>query len=141
MLLLLVLDALAVAGLRASLQRQPVAASDAAVVVLIRCSTGSWQLVLMACMLLCCRFMEDQIHDKEVLIEKLTLKNTTNKAAIAKLEAQLAHKEEMGEVGVQMKTSVAWLHGPIGSKGSCAHAVTWVQLPSVSSLQLAHCIQ
>lgn len=44
------------------------------------------------------RFMEAQIHDKEVLIEKLTLKNTTNKAAIAKLEAQLAHKEEMGEV-------------------------------------------
>jgi hypothetical protein len=46
----------------------------------------------------CIRFFEDQIHDKEVLIEKLTLKNTTFKAAIAKLEAQLAHKEEMGEV-------------------------------------------
>jgi hypothetical protein len=42
--------------------------------------------------------METQIHDKEVLIEKLSLKNTTYKAAIAKLEAQLAHKEEMGEV-------------------------------------------
>lgn len=47
---------------------------------------------------MCCRFLEDQVHDKEVLIEKLTLKNTTFKAAIAKLEAQLAHKEEMGEV-------------------------------------------
>jgi hypothetical protein len=45
-----------------------------------------------------CRFLEDQTHDKQVLIEKLTLKNTTFKAAIAKLEAQLAHKEEMGEV-------------------------------------------
>jgi hypothetical protein len=38
------------------------------------------------------------VHDKGVLIEKLTLKNTTFKAAITKLEAQLAHKEEMGEV-------------------------------------------
>lgn len=54
---------------------------------------------LLPCVPLCPpRFMEAQIHDKEVLIEKLTLKNTTNKAAIAKLEAQLAHKEEMGEV-------------------------------------------
>lgn len=44
------------------------------------------------------RFFEDQIHSKEVMIEKLSLKNTTYKAAIAKLEAQLAHKEEMGEV-------------------------------------------
>lgn len=31
-------------------------------------------------------------------MEKLALKNTTYKAAIMKLEAQLAHKEEMGEV-------------------------------------------
>lgn len=44
------------------------------------------------------RFFHDQIHEKEVLIEKLTLKNSTYKASIAKLEAQLAHKEEMGEV-------------------------------------------
>ena len=35
---------------------------------------------------------------KEVLLEKVGLKNSTYKAAIAKLEAQLAHKEEMGEV-------------------------------------------
>lgn len=33
-----------------------------------------------------------------MLLEKVSLKNTTYKAAIAKLEAQLAHKEEMGEV-------------------------------------------
>lgn len=44
------------------------------------------------------RFWEDQIRDKEVLLEKVSLKNSTYKAAIAKLEAQLAHKEEMGEV-------------------------------------------
>jgi len=31
-------------------------------------------------------------------VEKLTLKNSTYKSAIAKLEAQLVHKEEMGEV-------------------------------------------
>jgi hypothetical protein len=45
-----------------------------------------------------CRFFEDKVYGKEVLLEKVTLKNTTYKAAIAKLEAQLAHKEEMGEV-------------------------------------------
>lgn len=45
-----------------------------------------------------CRFFKDNIYSKEVLLEKVTLKNTTYKAAIAKLEAQLAHKEEMGEV-------------------------------------------
>lgn len=44
------------------------------------------------------RFLEDHIHAKEVLVEKLTLKNATYKAAVSKLEAQLAHKEEMGEV-------------------------------------------
>ena len=44
------------------------------------------------------RFWEDQIRDKEVLLEKVNLKNSTYKAAITKLEAQLAHKEEMGEV-------------------------------------------
>jgi len=38
------------------------------------------------------------IYGKEVLLEKVNLKNSTYKAAIAKLEAQLAHKEEMGEV-------------------------------------------
>ena len=45
-----------------------------------------------------CRFLEDKIHGREVLVEKLTLKNSTYKAAVSKLEAQLAHKEEMGEV-------------------------------------------
>jgi predicted nucleic acid-binding Zn-ribbon protein len=44
------------------------------------------------------RFWEDKIYGKEVLLEKVALKNSTYKAAIAKLEAQLAHKEEMGEV-------------------------------------------
>jgi hypothetical protein len=33
-----------------------------------------------------------------VLLEKVNLKNVTYKAAITKLEAQLAHNEEMGEV-------------------------------------------
>lgn len=44
------------------------------------------------------RFWEDKIYNKEVLLEKVSLKNSTYKAGIAKLEAQLAHKEEMGEV-------------------------------------------
>lgn len=44
------------------------------------------------------RFLEDKVHGKEVLVEKLALKNTTYRTAIQKLEAQLAHKEEMGEV-------------------------------------------
>jgi hypothetical protein len=44
-------------------------------------------------------FLEDKVHAKEVLVEKLALKNTTYRTAIQKLEAQLAHKEEMGEVG------------------------------------------
>jgi capsid portal protein len=42
--------------------------------------------------------LEDKVHGREVLVEKLTLKNSTYKAAVSKLEAQLAHKEEMGEV-------------------------------------------
>jgi hypothetical protein len=45
-----------------------------------------------------CSFLEDKVHAKEVLVEKLALKNTTYRTAIQKLEAQLAHKEEMGEV-------------------------------------------
>jgi hypothetical protein len=91
-----------------------------------------------------CRFCEDQIHDKEVLIEKLSLKNTTYKAAIAKLEVQLAHKEEMGEVRgpatsighhgtSEMVCSLLGLHCcneteqwlwqfPMGSKRGHAHA-------------------
>lgn len=45
------------------------------------------------------RFMEEKLRQKDTLIEKLRLKNTTIKAQIAKMEQQLAHKEEMGEVG------------------------------------------
>jgi hypothetical protein len=44
------------------------------------------------------RFFEDNISNKQVLLEKVNLKNSTYKAAITKLEAQLAHKEELGEV-------------------------------------------
>jgi hypothetical protein len=44
------------------------------------------------------RFLQDSIHAKGVLVQKLALKNTSAKAAIAKLEAQLAHQEDMGEV-------------------------------------------
>jgi hypothetical protein len=51
------------------------------------------------------------------LIEKLSLKNTTYKAAIAKLEVQLAHKEEMGEV-----------------RNSTGHAPGTVQAPSEALL-------
>lgn len=44
------------------------------------------------------RFMEEKLRQKDTMIEKLRLKNTTTKAQIAKMEQQLAHKEEMGEV-------------------------------------------
>lgn len=44
------------------------------------------------------RFMEDKLRQKDTTIEKLRLKNTTMKAQITKLEQQLQHKEEMGEV-------------------------------------------
>lgn len=44
------------------------------------------------------KFMEDKLKAKEVLVEKLKLKNNTYRAQITKLEQQLAHKEEMGEV-------------------------------------------
>lgn len=44
------------------------------------------------------RFMEDKLRQKDTMIEKLRLKNTTMKAQIQKLEQQLQHKEEMGEV-------------------------------------------
>ncbi len=44
-------------------------------------------------------FMEDKLRQKDATADKLRLKNTTTKALITKLEHQLAHKEEMGEVG------------------------------------------
>ncbi|PNH02951.1 putative monogalactosyldiacylglycerol synthase, chloroplastic [Tetrabaena socialis] len=44
------------------------------------------------------RFMEDKLRQKDATADKLRLKNTTTKALITKLEHQLAHKEEMGEV-------------------------------------------
>lgn len=46
-----------------------------------------------------CSFMEDKLRQKDATADKLRLKNTTTKALITKLEHQLAHKEEMGEVG------------------------------------------
>jgi hypothetical protein len=42
--------------------------------------------------------MEEKLRQKDTLTEKLRLKNSTIKAQIVKLEHQLAHKEEMGEV-------------------------------------------
>lgn len=44
------------------------------------------------------RFMEEKLRQKDTVIEKLRLKNSTIKAQITKMEQQLAHKEEMGEV-------------------------------------------
>ncbi|GFH31578.1 DUF4201 domain-containing protein [Haematococcus lacustris] len=44
------------------------------------------------------KFMEEKLRQKDTVIEKLRLKNTTIKAQINKMEQQLAHKEEMGEV-------------------------------------------
>jgi hypothetical protein len=42
--------------------------------------------------------MEEKLRQKDSVIEKLRLKNSTIKAQIVKMEQQLAHKEEMGEV-------------------------------------------
>ena len=47
---------------------------------------------------LCDRFMEEKLRQKDTMIEKLRLKNSTIKAQIGKMEHMLAHKEEMGEV-------------------------------------------
>ncbi|KXZ50957.1 hypothetical protein GPECTOR_14g201 [Gonium pectorale] len=44
------------------------------------------------------RFLEDKLRQKDATSDKLRLKNTTTRALITKLEHQLAHKEEMGEV-------------------------------------------
>ncbi|MEW5300060.1 MAG: hypothetical protein WDW36_003019 [Sanguina aurantia] len=44
------------------------------------------------------RFMEDKLRQKDATTDKLRLKNVTIKALISKMEHQLAHKEEMGEV-------------------------------------------
>ena len=44
------------------------------------------------------RFMEEKLRQKDTMIEKLRLKNSTIKAQIGKMEHMLAHKEEMGEV-------------------------------------------
>jgi hypothetical protein len=42
--------------------------------------------------------MEEKLRQKDTIIEKLRLKNSTIKAQIGKMEHMLAHKEEMGEV-------------------------------------------
>ena len=47
-------------------------------------------------------FIEDKLRQKDATADKLRLKNTTTKALITKLEHQLAHKEEMGEVGLAL---------------------------------------
>lgn len=36
----------------------------------------------------CCRFMEEKLRQKDTVIEKLRLKNSTIKAQIAKMEQQ-----------------------------------------------------
>lgn len=66
----------------------------------LRCcrSAAAAAAALLLLSLCACSFLEDKVHGKEVLVEKLALKNTTYRTAIQKLEAQLAHKEEMGEV-------------------------------------------
>jgi hypothetical protein len=42
--------------------------------------------------------VEDKLRQKDATCVKLRLKNGTTKTLITKLEHQLAHKEEMGEV-------------------------------------------
>ena len=43
-------------------------------------------------------FLEDKLRTKDSVVDKLTLKNAALKQQILKLENQLQHKEEMGEV-------------------------------------------
>ena len=44
------------------------------------------------------RYMEEKLRARDSAIEKLRLKNATVKSHIAKVEAQLKQKEEMGDV-------------------------------------------
>lgn len=44
------------------------------------------------------RFMEDKLLQRDCMIEKLRLKNSTIKAQLQKVEVQLKQKEEMGDV-------------------------------------------
>lgn len=44
------------------------------------------------------RYMEEKLRQKDAMIEKLRLKNATLKTHIKKVEIQLKHKEEMGDV-------------------------------------------
>ena len=57
---------------------------------------------------LCDRFMEEKLRQKDTMIEKLRLKNSTIKAQIGKMEHMLAHKEEMGEVRSCLHTRRRW---------------------------------
>ena len=44
------------------------------------------------------RYMDEKLRQKDALIEKLKLKNSTIKSQIAKVDSQLRQKEEMGDV-------------------------------------------
>ena len=44
------------------------------------------------------RYMEEKLRQKDSLIEKLKLKNSTIKSQIGKVDSQLRQKEEMGDV-------------------------------------------
>ena len=44
------------------------------------------------------KYMEDKLRQKDVYVEKMKLKNSSTRSSIAKLEAQLKQKEEMGDV-------------------------------------------
>lgn len=44
------------------------------------------------------RYMEEKLRSKDAMIEKLRLKNATLKNQMKKVEVQLRHKEEMGDV-------------------------------------------
>lgn len=44
------------------------------------------------------RYMEEKLRGKDAMIEKLRLKNATLKNQMKKVEVQLRHKEEMGDV-------------------------------------------
>jgi chromosome segregation ATPase len=43
------------------------------------------------------RYMEEKLRQKDAIVEKLRLKNATLKSQAQKIDAQLRHKEEMGD--------------------------------------------
>jgi hypothetical protein len=82
--------------------------------------------------------MEEKLRQKDTVIEKLRLKNTTTKAYIAKMEQQLAHKEEMGEVLHLVGVAVDLLGSPRSGMHEDVGSVQTVQ-PTAKEANQTYC--